>query len=87
MDSLANHTLPAAEKDGLTPQQRFFVAWGQIWCQNITDQAARLQALTNPHSLGRYRANGVVQNMPEFQTAFGCHEGQPMVSLNACRVW
>jgi predicted metalloendopeptidase len=87
MDSLANHTLAASEKDGLTPQQRFFIAWGQIWCQNITDEAARLLALTDPHSLGRYRVNGVVQNMPEFQSAFGCHEGQPMVSANACRVW
>jgi len=85
MDSLALHTLPT--KDGFTPQQRFFLAWGQIWCQNITDQAAQLQALTNPHSLGRYRVNGVVQNMPEFSSAFGCHEGQPMVSANACRVW
>jgi predicted metalloendopeptidase len=85
MDSLAAHTLPA--QDGYTPQQRFFLAWGQIWCQNITDEAARLQALTNPHSLGRYRVNGVVQNMPEFQQAFGCHAGQPMVSPNACRVW
>jgi endothelin-converting enzyme/putative endopeptidase len=85
MDSIANHALPTT--DGLTPQQRFFVAWGQIWCQNITDQAARLQALTNPHSLGRYRVNGVVQNMPEFQKAFGCTAGQPMVSANACRVW
>jgi predicted metalloendopeptidase len=85
MDSLALHTLPT--KDGFTPQQRFFLAWGQVWCENITDQAARLQALTNPHSLGRYRVNGVVQNMPEFSSAFGCHEGQPMVSANACRVW
>ncbi|HKD04295.1 MAG TPA: M13 family metallopeptidase [Bryobacteraceae bacterium] len=85
MDSLAVHTLPA--KDGFTPQQRFFLAWGQIWCQNITDEAARLQALTNPHSLGRYRVNGVVQNMSEFSNAFGCHQGQPMVSANACRVW
>jgi predicted metalloendopeptidase len=87
MDSLANHTMPNTAKDGLTPEQRFFIAWGQVWCQNITDQAARLQALTNPHSLGRYRANGVVQNMPEFGKAFGCHEGQPMVSPNSCRVW
>src|SRR6267154_928406 len=67
MDSLANHTLPP--KDGLTPEQRFFLAYGKVWCQNITDEAARLQALTNPHSLGRYRVNGVVQNMPEFQRA------------------
>jgi len=85
MDSLANHTSTVI--DGYTPQQRFFLAWGQVWCQNITDQAARLQALTNPHSLGRYRVNGVVQNMPEFQQAFGCKTGDAMVSSNACRVW
>jgi endothelin-converting enzyme/putative endopeptidase len=85
MDSLANHTLPV--KDGYTPEQRFFLAWGQVWCQNVTDEAARLQALTNPHSLGRYRVNGVVQNMPEFQKAFGCKAGEPMVSPNACRIW
>ncbi len=85
MDSLATHALPV--KDGFTPEQRFFLAEGQIWCQNVTDAAARLQALTNPHSLGRYRVNGVVQNMPEFEKAFGCSEGQPMVSPKACRVW
>jgi endothelin-converting enzyme/putative endopeptidase len=85
MDSLANRTLPV--KHGFTPEQRFFVAYGQIWCQNITDEAARLQALTNPHSLGRYRVNGVLQNMPEFQKAFGCRAGQAMVSPNTCRIW
>ncbi len=85
MDSLAKHTL--SEMGGYTPEQRFFLAYGQIWCQNIRDEEARKQALTNPHSLGRYRVNGVLQNMPEFQKAFGCKTGQPMVSPNACRVW
>ena len=51
------------------------------------DQIARLLALTNPHSLGKYRVNGVMQNMPEFQKAWGCKAGQPMVSQNACHVW
>ncbi len=73
--------------DGYTPEQRLFLGWGQIWCQNLTDQIARLQALTNEHSLGRFRVNGVVQNMPEFQRAWSCKAGQPMVSKNACRVW
>jgi Predicted metalloendopeptidase len=85
MDSLAQHALPKIA--GYTPEQRFFIGFAQVWCQNQTDQAARLQALTNPHSLGEFRANGVVQNLPEFQKAFSCQAGQPMVSANACRIW
>ncbi len=73
--------------DGFTPEQRFFLGFAQIWCENNTPQAERQQALTNPHSPGRYRVNGTLQNMPEFQKAFSCKAGQPMVSENACRVW
>jgi len=73
--------------DDLTPEQRLFLGWGQIWCQNATPEALRLQASTNPHSPGRQRVNGVVQNMPEFQKAFACKVGQPMVRQPACRVW
>jgi endothelin-converting enzyme/putative endopeptidase len=73
--------------DGFTPDQRFFIAYGQIWCQNITPQQARLRAQTDPHSPGQYRVNGVVSNMPEFQKAFGCKPGDKMVRENACRVW
>ncbi len=73
--------------DGYTPEQRLFLGWGQIWCQNLSEQVARLLAQTNEHSPGKYRVNGVVQNMPEFQKAFSCKPGQPMVSQNACHVW
>jgi len=73
--------------DGLTPEQRFFLGYAQIWCENATPQSERQQALTNPHSPGRYRVMGVLENMPEFQRAFSCKAGQPMVSANACRVW
>jgi predicted metalloendopeptidase len=73
--------------DGFTPEQRFFLGFGQIWCENSTPQAERQQALTNPHSPGRYRVDGTLQNMPEFQKAFSCKASQPMVSTNACRVW
>jgi endothelin-converting enzyme/putative endopeptidase len=73
--------------DGFTPEQRFFISYGQIWCQNVTPEQSRLRALTDPHSPGQYRVNGVVSNMPEFQKTFGCKEGQPMVRENACRVW
>jgi predicted metalloendopeptidase len=73
--------------DGFTPEQRFFLGYAQIWCENATPQSERQQALTNPHSPGRYRVSGVLQNMPEFQQAFSCKAGQEMVSANACRVW
>jgi len=76
-----------AKLDGFSPEQRVFLGWGQIWCQNQTPQIARLLALTNEHAPGRYRVNGVVSNMPEFQKAWGCKQGQPMVRENACRVW
>jgi endothelin-converting enzyme/putative endopeptidase len=73
--------------DGFTPEQRLFLSFGQIWCENAREEADRLQVQTNPHSPPRFRVNGVVENMPEFQKAFSCHAGQPMVSANACRVW
>jgi len=87
MKSLADSAKPAEKIDGFTPEQRLFIGWGQIWCQNETDQMARLLAQNNEHSPGKYRANGVVQNMPEFQKAWGCKAGQPMVRENACHVW
>lgn len=73
--------------DGFTTDQRFFIGFAQIWCENQTPQAMRQQALTNPHSPGQYRVNGTLQNMPEFQKAFSCKASQPMVSENACHVW
>jgi putative endopeptidase len=74
-------------RDGFSPDQRFFLAWGQVWCENSTDQSAKVRAQTDSHSPGRYRVNGVLQNMPEFQKAFSCAAGSPMVRQNACRVW
>jgi endothelin-converting enzyme/putative endopeptidase len=73
--------------DGFTPQQRFFIGWAQMWCENRTDEVARLRAKTDPHSPGRFRANGVVSNMPEFGQAFSCPANAPMVSQPVCRVW
>jgi endothelin-converting enzyme/putative endopeptidase len=74
--------------DGYSPEQRLFLGWAQVWCQNMTDEAARLRAQTDPHAPGRYRTNGTVSNMPEFWQAFGCKAGQPMVrGENTCRVW
>jgi endothelin-converting enzyme/putative endopeptidase len=73
--------------DGYTPEQRFFLGFARVWCEKRLPESARMQVTTNPHSPGRWRVNGVVQNMPEFQQAWGCKSGQPMVRANACRVW
>ncbi len=73
--------------DGYTPDQRLFLGWAQVWCQNVTPEASRMRAQTDPHSPGRYRVNGVVSNMPEFRKAFSCKADAPMVRPNMCRVW
>ena len=75
------------EVDGLTPEQRFFVGFAQVWCENMRPEEARSRAMTDPHSPGRFRVNGTLQNMPEFQKTYACKADQPMVSANACRVW
>ncbi len=72
---------------GFTPEQRFFLGYAQIWCENQTPESARLRATVDPHSPGRYRVNGAVQNNSDFARAFKCKAGQPMVRANACRVW
>jgi len=73
--------------DGFTPEQRFFLGFGRVWCEKQRPEYLRMQVSTNPHSPGKYRVDGVVQNMPEFQKAWGCKAGQPMVAENACHVW
>ena len=81
-------TKPLATADGFSPQQRFFLGWAQMWCENKSPEIARLHAQTNPHSPGEYRTNGVVVNMPEFATAFSCPATAKMVaSAPVCRVW
>ena len=87
MKSIADSGKQPEKIDGFTPEQRFFLGWGQVWCQNQTDEIARMLALNNEHAPGNYRVNGVMGNMPEFQKAWGCKAGQPMVRANACRVW
>ncbi len=75
--------------DGLTPERRFFIGFAQWDCANERTEDMRVRAMTDPHSPPEYRINGVVVNMPEFQRAFQCKTGQPMVKAaeNVCRVW
>jgi predicted metalloendopeptidase len=77
----------AETKDGFTPEQRFYIGFAQVWCQNQTPQSARQLAKTDPHSPGQYRVIGAVQNSADFAKAWGCKPGQKMVAENACHVW
>jgi putative endopeptidase len=73
--------------DGFTPEQRFFIGYGQSWCDQTRDETKRVYATVDPHSPDKYRANGVVSNSPEFQQALQCKAGSPMVRQKRCRVW
>ncbi len=73
--------------DGFTPDQRFFIGFAQWACENNRPENLRLHALTDPHSPGFARINGIVNNMPQFATAFACKAGQPMVKTPVCKVW
>jgi putative endopeptidase len=76
-------------RDGLTPDQRFFVGFAQWACQNDRPEDLRARAITDPHSPAKYRINGVVVNVPEFGKAFSCKPSQPMVkpAEKVCKVW
>jgi putative endopeptidase len=88
LDTLASEGKTIDDKiDGYTEKQRYFLGFAQVWCENQTEQSSRQRALTDPHSPGRWRVNGSVQNFDEFGKAFGCTKGQPMYPENACRVW
>ncbi|HEY2015012.1 MAG TPA: M13 family metallopeptidase, partial [Bryobacteraceae bacterium] len=80
-------SLDTPEADGLTARQRFFLSFAFSWCSDIRPESARNQVVTNPHSLPQFRVNRPLSNMPEFQQAFSCRQGQPMVHTPACRVW
>jgi putative endopeptidase len=88
LDTLAGQGKSINDKiDGYTEAQRYFLGFAQVWCQNQTEQSARQSALVDPHSPGRWRVNGTVQNFDQFGKAFGCTKGQPMVPATSCRVW
>ena len=76
-----------APTDGLTANQRFFLGWANVWCQNRTDAVSRMLANVDPHSPPKWRVNGTVSNMPEFREAYHCKADAPMVRENACHVW
>ncbi|MGI4875113.1 MAG: M13 family metallopeptidase [Janthinobacterium lividum] len=80
---------PRPKFDGFTPEQRFFLSWAQLRRTNIRPEALRQQLLTDPHSPGQYRTIGPIMNMPQFQAAFGCKEGDKMTrsAVDRAVIW
>ena len=77
------------DRDGFTPDQRFFIGFAQWACENARAEQQREWALTNVRSPARYRVNGVVVNMPEFAQAFSCKPDAPMTkpAAKVCSIW
>lgn len=75
--------------DGFTGDQRFFLAYARAWATQFRPEAARMLLDSNPHPLPKFRCNATLQNMPEFQKAFGCKLGDAMVrpADQQCRLW
>jgi len=75
--------------DGYTGDQRFFLAFARVWATQLRPEAKRLRLTTDPHPLGRFRAIGTLQNMPEFHRAFQCKVGDAMVRPvdKQCELW
>lgn len=72
--------------DGLTPDQRFYLAYANVWAANITKDEIIKRTISDPHSLGRWRVNATLRNIQPFYEAFGIVEGDPMFMPEAERV-
>jgi putative endopeptidase len=78
-----------ARIDGFTPEQRFFLAWAQIWRAKATEQYLRNQVVVDPHAPARWRGMGPLSNLKEFADAFGCKAGDQMVRADSLKatIW
>lgn len=85
-DSLAEKPRPVSITR-YTPEQEFFLASAQMWCQKITPQYEQILARTDVHAPNRYRVNGMLANFPAFAAAFSCPIGAKMAPVNRCAVW
>jgi endothelin-converting enzyme/putative endopeptidase len=81
------HPERTAAPSRFTSEQQFFLGHAQAWCTNIRPEEARRRVTVDPHSPPRYRVNGPLSNLPQFQQAFGCKAGDRMVAQNRCEVW
>jgi putative endopeptidase len=81
------HLDMAKKIEGYTAEQRFWIAYAQQWCTQTRPESLRAGALSDPHAPDEYRANAILQNLPEFAKSFSCKAPQKMVSAKPCRVW
>ena len=81
------HPERSAPPSRFTPEQQFFLGQAQSWCTNVRPEEARRRVTVDPHSPPRFRVNGPLSNLPQFQQAFGCRAGDRMVAQNRCEVW
>lgn len=72
--------------DGMTPEQRFYLAYANVWAANITKDEILQRTINDPHSLGRWRVNATLRNIQPFYDAFGIVEGDPMFMPESERV-
>ena len=77
---------PLSTIDGLTPEQRFFIAYAGVWAGNITEAEIRNRTKSDPHSLGRWRVNGALPHVDAWYDAFGVKEGDKMFLPKAERL-
>jgi putative endopeptidase len=73
--------------DGLSADQRFYLAWARVWSANVRPELAKLLMNTNPHPLPAFRANGAPSNLSAFAAAFSCKAGDAMVRKDVCQIW
>jgi putative endopeptidase len=80
---------PEPVRDGFTPEQQFFIAWGQFRGDDIRSETQRLMVQGDPHPISKFRVTGPLSNLTEFQTAFQCSSGKAMVRSpqDRCDVW
>ncbi|MBP3471397.1 MAG: M13 family metallopeptidase [Paraprevotella sp.] len=85
----ATKAAPLPAKDGLTPEQRFFLAYAQVWAANIRDEEIRQRTKSDPHSLGRWRVNGALPHIDMWYEAFGVTDKDPMFvpADKRVRIW
>jgi endothelin-converting enzyme/putative endopeptidase len=87
LDELKKGGKVPADVKGFTPEQRLYLGFAQVWCQNSTEESKRLLAQVDPHSDAHSRVLGPLSNTPEFGKAFSCKPGDPMMPAKTCRVW
>ena len=87
LDELKKGGKVPADVKGFTPEQRLYLGFAQVWCQNSTEESKRMLATVDPHSDAHSRVIGPLSNTPEFGKAFSCKPGDAMMPAKTCRVW